>query len=101
MEEEIEKLIRAREATFPVPYGTQRLPLTPDQWSRVVDSYFWEFSRVARNNSLDDEEYRIERPLLFKDFCDLLAKVNSIIDNADLTLCLTSKYEYIRERRKI
>jgi hypothetical protein len=91
MEEEIEKLILAREVTRWEP---EAIPYGPDQWSRVVDDYFIEFSRAESEIHLD-----YEAKLLFKGFYILLAKVDTIIDNADLTLCLTSKYSYIRERK--
>ena len=89
MEEEMEKLILAREARRGHHYKQ-------DECLKLMNNYLAEFTRVVGENFLKEK-----RMVRYEEFYTLLAKVNSIIDNADLTLCLTSKYEYIRERRKI
>jgi hypothetical protein len=88
MEEEIIKLIRAREEGWGPGWASKSTVN-----SATIDNYFMEFSKRGPT----DPAARVPR---YEEFYTLLAKVNSIIDNADLTLCLTSKYEYVRERAK-
>ena len=89
LEEEIIKLIETRENTS---YGGTFLAVRTE----VIDAYFKSFSRLKKERLYHSRDHRG-----LKEFYELFSKVNSIIDNADLALCLTSKYEYIRERRKI
>ena len=79
MEEEIENIITTFESAAKIDSGTQSS-------FEITNSYlkYW----TENGNNLESTWSR------------LTTKVNSIIDNADLALCLTSKYEYVRERAK-
>jgi len=77
VEEEIENIITTFESAAKIDSGTQSS-------FEITNSYlkYW----TENGNYLESTWSR------------LAIKVNSVIDSADLTLCLTSKYEYIRER---
>ena len=89
MEEEIVKLIEA--------YQHEAYGYTPPDRSHIEMA-------LIREEVLNDHLSFFSKGGLLKQYTPLtkalLVKVNAVIDNADLALCLTSKYEYIRERRK-
>ena len=68
--------------------------VTKQELQREMEAHLWHWKCLLLSGSLDTDSTTKSY------YTTLVQKVDLIINEADLALCLTSKYPYIRERKK-